>query len=135
MRVLSRRSRGLQVLLAWGILLPFSARADEPAQTASQTSGAAAPASQADLEKQIQTLREEIEALKGSPGNADLAARVAELERKLDLLAQELEKMRVGEPSEETGSKGRYGFGPAASTVYGAKRGVPLAGYGDVKYQ
>ncbi|MBS1152718.1 MAG: hypothetical protein H6Q89_4416 [Myxococcaceae bacterium] len=58
----------------------------------------------------------------------------SELERRLDLLAAELEKMRLGEvvPAAE-GSV--HGMGPAASKVYRTEHGVTLGGYGEALYR
>ncbi len=58
-----------------------------------------------------------------------------ELMRRVDILAQEIEKNRLGE-TEERKYESRFGLGPAASQVYQLKKaGVSLAGYGEVLYQ
>jgi hypothetical protein len=83
------------------------------------------------LEKQVQELRRQLEALQG--GGTD-EAKVAELDRQIQVLAAEIEKLKLGDAatSDATGSK--YGFGPSASKVYGAKRGVTFGGYGEMIY-
>lgn len=58
-----------------------------------------------------------------------------ELMRRIDILAQEVEKSKLGEVSERT-YESRFGMGPAASQVYQLKKsGLSLAGYGEVLYQ
>lgn len=58
----------------------------------------------------------------------------SEVERKIDVLAAEIEKLRLGEvvPKAE-GSE--HGFGPAASKVYRTEHGVTLGGYGEALYR
>lgn len=62
--------------------------------------------------------------------------RIADLERKLDLLTDELARVRdqVTVPEEKELS-GAYGFGPAASKVYGTDRGLSIGGYGEFFYR
>lgn len=61
-----------------------------------------------------------------------------ELKRRLDVLAAELEQLRSGEeqtvPMTEE-QRRMLGLGPAAATVYEKKRGVSLAGYGEMLYE
>jgi len=58
-----------------------------------------------------------------------------ELMRRIDILAEEIEKSRLGEVAERT-YESRFGLGPAASQVYQLKKaGVSLAGYGEITYQ
>ena len=60
---------------------------------------------------------------------------IAELVRKVDVLTDEVATLRtqVAVP-EETELKGAYGFGPAASKVYGVTRGLSIGGYGEANY-
>ena len=60
---------------------------------------------------------------------------IAELVRKVDVLTDEVATLRtqVAVP-EETELKGAYGFGPAASKIYGIERGLSIGGYGEVNY-
>jgi len=82
------------------------------------------------LEREVAALRAEIAAAR--PGTP--AAETAELERRIDLLAAELEKLRLGEAAVEA-DESRYGLGPAASKVYARARGVSIGGYGEILYQ
>jgi opacity protein-like surface antigen len=61
--------------------------------------------------------------------------RIEDLERKVDLLAGELARVRseLVVPAEPT-LDSSYGFGPAASKVYGADRGLSIGGYGELNY-
>ncbi|MEP7027423.1 MAG: FAD:protein FMN transferase [Candidatus Eisenbacteria bacterium] len=62
-----------------------------------------------------------------SPSNAELA-------RRLDVLAGELDDLRVGDVVPAP-SEGHSGLGPAASKIYGVKRGVSIGGYGEMLYR
>jgi hypothetical protein len=57
-----------------------------------------------------------------------------ELARRIDVLAQEIEAMRLGEAT-ATADQTQQGFGPAASKVYRQERGLSIGGYGEVLYQ
>ena len=61
--------------------------------------------------------------------------RIADLEAKLEVLAEELARVRtqVAVP-EEPELEGLYGFGPAASKIYGVERGLSIGGYGEGIY-
>ncbi len=65
------------------------------------------------------------------------AAEVGELARRIDLLAAELEKLRLGESAPETTAQGAgaAGFGPAASKIYAVAQGLSIGGYGEMLYQ
>ncbi|MEN8182336.1 MAG: hypothetical protein ABFS46_07355 [Myxococcota bacterium] len=61
--------------------------------------------------------------------------RIEELERKVELLADELSRVRtemVVPADPELASL--YGFGPAASKIYGRDRGLSIGGYGELNY-
>lgn len=60
---------------------------------------------------------------------------IAELVRRVDVLTEEVGALRtqVAVP-EEPELKGAYGFGPAASKVYGVDRGLSIGGYGEANY-
>jgi opacity protein-like surface antigen len=60
---------------------------------------------------------------------------IAELVRKVDVLTDEVSTLRtqVAVP-EEAELKSAYGFGPAASRVYGMRRGLSIGGYGEANY-
>src|SRR5688572_14311101 len=61
--------------------------------------------------------------------------RVTELERKVEVLASELEQLRLGTAADTAGLGSRRGLGPAASKVYGVARGVSIGGYGEMLYE
>ena len=104
-----------------------------------QGAPAAAPADEriAAIERSLAQTREELAALKAaSSGAAD--ARVVELERKIDILAAEVETLRIGDAAETTEAAdrtGARGLGEAAAKVYGVKRGVSIGGYGEALYE
>lgn len=83
------------------------------------------------LEAEIARLKAEIAALKESSAEAD---RLAEIERRLEVLAAEIEKLRVGE-AVAAADQSDYGMGPAASKVYRTERGLSIGGYGELLYQ
>jgi hypothetical protein len=93
-------------------------------------SGAEAP-SRDDLEKRVRELERQVAELKESPG-AD-AAKLAELEREIQILAKEIEGLKLGEAAPAPPGES-HGLGPSASKVYGAKRGVSIGGYGEGVY-
>jgi hypothetical protein len=61
--------------------------------------------------------------------------KVDELERQIQVLAEELEKLKLGDVAEEEPPTGQYGFAPSASKVYGIDKGVSIGGYGEVVFQ
>jgi hypothetical protein len=61
--------------------------------------------------------------------------RVTELERKVEVLASELEQLRLGSAADTSRMASRRGLGPAASKVYGVARGVSIGGYGEMLYE
>ncbi len=82
-----------------------------------------------------------------SPAGPATEKRVEELEKKVDVLTKEIEALRLGDgasPAPPPAAAGaaagvlegvsRYGLGPAASRVY-ARKGVSIGGYGEVLYQ
>ena len=69
-----------------------------------------------------------------APAAAPDAVELAELARRVDLLAEELETLRVGEAAVKAEVSER-GFGPAASKIYRAHDGLSVGGYGEIVYQ
>ena len=65
------------------------------------------------------------------------APEVAELARRIDILAAELEQMRLGDdaPAAAAAGSGSAGLGPAASKVYAVEQGLSIGGYGEMIYQ
>ncbi len=62
------------------------------------------------------------------------ADRIAELERTVAALSEELARTRVGVAVPEDSLTSAWGFGPAASKVYGRDRGLSIGGYGEGFY-
>ena len=62
---------------------------------------------------------------------------IKELERRIELLAEELERLRSGEPEYEmTLDQARaLGLAPSAAATYKIKSGVSIAGYGEALYE
>ena len=87
----------------------------------------------AKLHAEIQVLRD---AVAGGAPAAGSSAVMADLQKKVDALSLEIERLRIGEAAAPPAAgKGIAGFGPAASKVYGIKRGVSIGGYGEMLYQ
>lgn len=83
------------------------------------------------LEQEVAALRAEI--AKAAEAGAE-TARLAEIERRIELLAQELETMKIGEAA-ALPDQSDYGMGPAASNIYRTERGLSVGGYGEAVYQ
>ena len=117
--------KALLAVLVLCALASASARGDQPPPTAEQRIER--------LEKLLADTRAELAALKAAP-SVD-AARLLEIERQIEILAREIEQLKLGEAAAAAAeTKGpRYGVGPAASKVYG-KRGVSIGGYGEFLY-
>lgn len=62
------------------------------------------------------------------------ADRMADLERQVDVLASEIEKLKLADVAIEPGERA-HGLSPAASKVYHKESGVSLGGYGEALYQ
>lgn len=100
----------------------------------------------AELERQVEELRAAVAALQAQQQPAPPAVEPAEgaaapaavpadeLARRLDLLAAEIEALKIGEAS-ATADRSDYGFGPAASKVYRQAEGLSIGGYGEVVYE
>src|SRR5262249_5615260 len=81
------------------------------------------------LERLLADTRAELEKLKASSSSAETNAKLEELSRRIDILAREIESLKMGEaaPALEAGAKSgersveRYGIGPAAARVYGIR--------------
>ncbi len=76
------------------------------------------------------------EAAPPAAATAAPAAAAAEQDRKIDVLAHEVEglKSKIVLP-EGKALKSAYGFGPAASKIYQAERGLSIGGYGEFTYE
>ena len=77
------------------------------------------------------------EAETAAGGTETQDADVAELERRIELLAEEVERLRSGEPEVEvTVDRARaLGLAPSAAATYGIDSGVSIAGYGEMLYE
>jgi hypothetical protein len=145
-----RASRFISVCLYIGAAaaLAQTPPAPAPAPTPPPASAVTPEERIRDLERSLADTRAELEKLKAS-SSAETAAKLAELERRIDILAQEIEALKVGEaarsgeaagPALEAGAPGgetseeRRGVGPAAAKVYGVRRGLSIGGYGEVLY-
>jgi len=91
------------------------------------------------LEQEIEKLKSAIAEMKNE-GPHDF--RIKELERRLDVIAEEIERLKIGEAARLTGTTaayaseaGEHGLGPAASKIYRTERGVSIGGYGELRYQ
>lgn len=113
------------VLVSSALVWSVPARADEPAQKLERRIER--------LEKLLAQTRAELEAVRSAASDP---GRLAEIERKIEVLAREIEELKLGEaaPAAVEGKDLRYGVGPAASKVYG-KKGVSIGGYGEFLYQ
>ena len=102
---------------AEGILVPAGAGA-----VAEPATGAAGEPAEGEAEEQ-DTEEQEVD--------------VEELERRIELLAEELERLRSGEPENEvTIDQARaLGLAPSAASTYAIDSGVSIAGYGEVLYE
>lgn len=89
------------------------------------------------LEREIEKLRAEIAAMKNEGTGDDRTPEITELERRLDLIAAEIERLKIGEAARISGSadESEHGLGPAASKIYRAERGISIGGYGELLYQ
>ncbi|HXU46945.1 MAG TPA: hypothetical protein VN783_15555, partial [Thermoanaerobaculia bacterium] len=109
--------------------------------------GAWAPARAQSESERIRQLEREVAALKaevaklGAAGvagteasPAPAAGELAEIERKIDVLAAEIEKLKIGEAA-VAADRSTNGMGPAASKIYRGERGVSIGGYGEAFYE
>lgn len=150
--------RRIHRILSLGTCILAAAASTALAQTSSApvpspTPAAASPEERIQrLEKLLGETRAELAELKAASGGA-LDAKLAEIERRIDILAQEIEAMKIGEAAQPAGAAAaptppaptpggplpapgqRYGLGLSASKVYGIKRGVSIGGYGEVLYE
>lgn len=83
-----------------------------------------------ELEQKVEQLRQ---ALAGATAES---AEIEELRRQLAVLAEEVEKLRLGAVAGPAAPlAGRWGLAPAAAKVYGVPPGVSLGGYGEMVYE
>lgn len=130
------RSRFLSVLAVVGVSLiglgaPLAA--EEPPPTPEQRIER--------LERLLAQTRAELAELQKTPPSTE-AGKIAEIQRQIEVLAREIEQMKLGEagaPPAVTSASGvsgvSRGVGPAAARVYSGKTGVSIGGYGEALYQ
>ena len=136
-----RRVRRLLCVLTLALGAAAAAHAQTPPAPAS--AAALSPEERIQqLEQLLADTRAELAKLKASSSSAETNAKLEELSRRIDILAREIENLKMGEaaPSIEAGAQAgersaeRYGIGPAAAKIYGIKKGVSIGGYGEVLY-
>jgi len=82
-----------------------------------------------ELEQEVQELKAAIEELRALGLAED---RLTEIERRLEILAEEMEDLKVGEAAVKVSRDQTVaGLGPAASKVYQQDHGVSVGGYGE----
>ena len=98
------------------------------------------------LEEEVARLRAVVESLRAEadePTEAEAETenppaveedRLDEVERRLEVLASELEAMRLGEAVVEADTS-EHGYGPAASKIYRTEQGLSIGGYGEMLYE
>jgi len=147
-----RRHISIGLCICGALALTFAAPTVLAQAPPAATPAPAKAASQADVRERIERLekllaetRAELAALKAAAAvSAD--ARLAEIERRLEILAREIEALRLGEaggaeparpetPAPAATPARPLGLGLSASKVYGVKRGVSLGGYGEALYE
>jgi len=84
------------------------------------------------LEREIAELKELLTAAQDSGDEGD-ETRLNEIERKIEILAAEVESLRIGKAA-VSADESVYGLGPAASKIYRTERGVSIGGYGEMAY-
>jgi len=91
-----------------------------------------------ELERKQKEFSDELERLKQQVEStpAPSEPRVDEVERRQGILTEEIQRLRELLYLPESGElKSFYGLGPAASRVYGIKRGLSIGGYGEGNFK
>lgn len=85
-----------------------------------------------DLERRLRELEQRVQQLQDASASKDLG----EIERQIEILGRELEaiKNRQSEPEARAGAQ-QFGLGAAASKVYRSEGGFSIGGYGEMLYQ
>ena len=87
-----------------------------------------APVTAEELEVRVRQLESALAELRGAGPTEE---RLDQLARQIEVLAAELEDLRVGETVVAEASASIHGLGPGASKVYRTERGVSIGGYGE----
>ena len=137
-RVRRARRAGIVLSAILAVLSPVSPGVAQAQETGSSSESGTAKAHESSaarldrLEKEVAALKAELARLANAGAAAD-KERLAEIERRLDILAQEIERLRLGEEVAGATTSER-GMGPAASKIYRTQRGVSIGGYGELLY-
>jgi len=94
----------------------------------------AVPAAADERDKRIDLLQEELAELREQIAQLGDAPQLEEIERRIEILAGEIEKLKIGEEM-PSADEPQHGMGPAASKVYGVRKGVSIGGYGELLYE
>jgi hypothetical protein len=83
-----------------------------------------------DLERRLRALEEKIATMQQTPD-------VAELQRQIEILGREIEALKTPQSEQQTvdAEAEQYGLGAAASKVYRVNRGLSFGGYGEMLYE
>src|SRR5262249_33275683 len=127
------RRRAALLLASFLPLAAAAARADEPAPSLADRVER--------LEKLLDQTRADLALAQKAP-SPDMA-RLSEGERHIEVLAREIEQLKLGEAAApqappiaaNLNQVAQYGVGPSASKVYAGKTGVAIGGYGESLYQ
>ena len=106
---------------------------DDSAGSAAAATAAPTAAQDADLVRRLEALEREVASLKGELARGGRATD-PELEKRIEALSREIERLRLGEAAAPEAGDSAFGFGPAASKVYRARKGVSIGGYGEMLY-
>ncbi len=87
-----------------------------------------APVTAEELEVRVRQLESALAELRGAGPTEE---RLDQLARQIEVLAAEVEDLRVGETVVAEASTSAHGLGPGASKVYRTERGVSIGGYGE----
>ena len=96
-----------------------------------------APVENAEEAEAAEEMEAETETEAAAETEAEQEPDLEELERRIELLSEEVERLRSGEPDREvTIEQARaLGLAPSAAATYGQETGVSIAGYGEMLYE
>ena len=96
-----------------------------------------APVENAEEAEAAEEMEAETETEAAAETEAEQGPDLEELERRIELLSEEVERLRSGEPDREvTIEQARaLGLAPSAAATYGQETGVSIAGYGEMLYE
>lgn len=89
----------------------------------------------AELERRVRELEERIRLLTSST-SASPTAQLTEIQRQIEVLSTEIEALKTRQTdTQPVADQSTFGLGSAASKVYRAKEGISFGGYGEAIYQ